>query len=245
MSDATPTPPPSAEEGHGAPAHESETSEPKESAKQKATAAAGAARDAAKAALGNLGNTVGKVFGGAKGTIIAFITLPLLIFKGDLTSRILTFGFLASVLLVFLTSSQLYHRFVPQHVKTPTTEAGQGVTRFLEEEKKIAIMAANVLFLERFSGSLDSGPGQPSVFELELYVEADSPESAAILRAHLPQTREMVSGVIQGRKYEALITDEGKNALKRDILDAVNRTLRRWAAKGQVKKVYFTKFVMG
>ncbi len=243
MSDATPTPP---HDPHAKADHEGSAGDPHaKSGKEKAAAAAGAAKDAARAGLKTASAALGRVFGGAKGSVIAFITLPLLLFKGDLASRILTFGFMASVLLLVMTSRQLYERFIPQHIKTPTSEAGQGVTKFLEEEKKLAIMTANVLFLERFSGSLDSGPGLPGVFELELYVEADSPESAAILRAHLPQAREMVSGVIQGRKYEALMTDAGKNALRQDILGAVNRTLRRWATKGQVKKVYFTKFVMG
>ena len=240
MSDATPTPPP-ASPGE----HKDDLGHPKENAKQKAAAAAGAAKNAAAAAARKVGDALGGVFGGAKDSVIGFITLPLLLFRGDWTSRILTFGFMASVLLLVMTSTQLYHRFIPKHVAAPVSEASMGMTRFLEEEKKIAIMAANVLFLERFSGSLDSGPGLPGVFEIELYVEADSPESAAVLRAHLPQAREMVSGVIQGRKYEVLLTDEGKNTLRRDILEAVNRTLRRWATKGEVKKVYFTRFVMG
>lgn len=225
-------------------------------AKEKAAAAAGAAKNAAKAGLKAFAGFGARYGGNARGVAVgafrAVFSLPMLLLSGDMTTRALIVGFAASVVLVCMTSVQLYDRFMPRVFRHSKSELGAGVSHFLEEEKKLAIAAANVLFLERFSGALDSkgetlsdGEGRAGVFELEIYVETDSPESTGVLRAHLAQTREIVSGVLQGHTYDELISDAGKEKLKKDVQGAVVRVLHRWTNKGAIKRVYFTRFIMG
>lgn len=210
----------------------------------KANAAADAAKNAAKAGL----DAFKKIGTGAAGKLVhslkSIASLPLLIFRGDLNTRLLTLGFAASLVLICVAAARLYERFMPA-APSAHTAAGSSMSKFLEGEKQLAIATANMVFLDKFSASVSASTGGVKVLEFELFVENDSPETSSIVKGHLEEVREFVANAIQGLDYDKLITPEGKDALKKHLTEALNRGLKRWTKKGQIKQLFFTRFVMG
>lgn len=216
----------------------------KEAAPDKKAAAAAAAKAGFQAVKGLSKGVAGKFFGIVKG----IVSLPLLLFRGDLLTRLLMLGFLASLGLVGLASHRLFQRFVAPYIaaaKKGDSKAGSGMNSYFEQEKELAIATANLVFLDKFSATFQATVGAMSVFEFELFVENDSPETSSIVKARTAEIRELVANAIQGQSYDALLLPEGKEQLKERIADHINKGLKRWTPGGKVKKVYFTKFVMG
>ncbi|MEW6056052.1 MAG: flagellar basal body-associated FliL family protein [Bdellovibrionota bacterium] len=199
-----------------------------------------------KAGLGSAGKFAKGALGGLKSAIVALVSLPLLLLRGDLLTKVLTAGLLVSVLLIGLTSVKLYQRFIHplMPAKDSSSVASQGMNKFVEEQKQLAIAASNLVFLERFQTSIHSPKAKMGILEFELYVECDKPETSAVVRTKLAQLHEAISIVAQDQNYDDLIGDEGKDALKEKILKAVNASLKRLKIKGSIKNVYFTKFIM-
>lgn len=119
------------------------------------------------------------------------------------------------------------------------------MNKLFEQEKEFAIATANLVFLDRFSSSLSAKTGRIQVYEFELFIENDSPETSAIVKAHIEEVREFVANAMQGQSYEELLSVEGKEKLKKHLTEALNRGLKRWTKTGSVKRLYFTRFVMG
>lgn len=70
-------------------------------------------------------------------------------------------------------------------------------------------------------------------------VEASSQEVVAELTARDPQLKDIVIAVLSSRTMADIASAEGKESVKREIRDAMNRLL----AKGKVRGVFFTEFV--
>ena len=219
---------------------------PKESAKDKAKAQL-------DAKLNALRGMSGKAAAKFKGLCLGILRLPLLLFTGDLSTKLLMMGFVTSLALIALTSLQLIQHFGPRvgfHVGGAGGHGEQkelegGLTRFFGAQKELQIATANLLFLEKFSASLRAESGNVRAFDAEIYLECDSPDTSAFLKGRVDQVRELVSGAIQGQVYEKLMTDEGKLEFRQTIAEAVNRGLQRWKVRGSIKRVFFSRFVMG
>lgn len=54
------------------------------------------------------------------------------------------------------------------------------------------------------------------------------------------QIRDMIVGILSSQKFEDLLTRGGKENLKREIQNAINKILKN----GKIKNIYFTEFVM-
>lgn len=212
---------------------------------QKITDAGAAAKKYATEFVKNLKGLGPALVASVKSVIQSVLDFPRLLIQSDLLTRILILGFIASVCLLCVTGVRLYKRFGPKppspHVKTHEEIAEE---RALEEQKQLKILASNIVFLEMFSANLVSKREKVKKFELELYVEADSPETAGKIKGHILQVREAVSSTIQGLRAEELITDEGKLKLKAGLLSAINSGLKKWAPGGVAKRIYFTRFQM-
>lgn len=237
-----------------------------------AMAAADAAKNALASGMGVFRKLGSGVLGRIKDTILGILSVPLLIVRGDLSARLLLLGFVSSLALLAITSMQLFERFAPRRgLKTPHSvpaghevegnaeqgvdheDSGEeeedlsgGVSKFFEEQKRLTVATANVLYLDRFSATLRSDYDKAKVFEVEVYVECDAPETSALLKAHYDEVRELISSAVQGQVYEQLITEDGKNGFRQRIVDAVNGGLQtKWKSGGVVRRVFFTKFIMG
>lgn len=175
----------------------------------------------------------------------SIVSLPMLIVRGDLATRLLLLGFAASVALLAMTSAQLVQRFAPKRTASkPQAHVMTEEERKAEEQKALQLVSANMLFLDSFTASLVVKGGRDQKIQLEMYLEANEPETSAILRGHLPQVRETVASAIQGQLYDDLLTEEGKEKFKSQLIVALNKTLAHWTKTGKVKAVFFTRFIM-
>lgn len=64
------------------------------------------------------------------------------------------------------------------------------------------------------------------------------------IEEHMPVIRNDILVLLGGQSFEQVSTREGKEQLRAQILDAVNRILQQQAGTQGVQAVYFTNFVM-
>jgi flagellar FliL protein len=72
--------------------------------------------------------------------------------------------------------------------------------------------------------------------ELELSEEALRHE----IMTRLPQIRNALLMIIPNKKFEDIVDSEGKEALREEMLTAMNEYL----TKGEVMNIYYTEFVI-
>lgn len=68
-------------------------------------------------------------------------------------------------------------------------------------------------------------------------------ETLAALKKNEPMIRNNLLMLIGAQDSGALNTREGKEALRKAMLDDVNAVLEKVAAKGQVQEIFFTSFI--
>ncbi len=69
-------------------------------------------------------------------------------------------------------------------------------------------------------------------------------ENVGILKANEPMIRNNLLMLISAQDAANLNTGEGKEALRKAMLDEVTSVLVKMAGKGEVKEIFFTSFVM-
>jgi|YNPNPStandDraft_1061719.scaffolds.fasta_scaffold12010_6 flagellar FliL protein len=125
---------------------------------------------------------------------------------------------------------------VKKSVKVEEEEGKKG-----KEEKKGKEKAAPkpLLRLDTFIVNLadqDSSRYLRTTIELELMDEVTQQE----LEKRMAPVRDAILGVLPTKKVQDIITAEGKQALKNQLLDAINKVL----TKGKVINLYYTEFVI-
>ncbi len=227
-------------------------------------AAALATKEKLQKGIGHLKGVFGKVSGRFSSSLAAVAKLPIqllkvlfnslvhLLIRGDLMTKFLILGFAAGIALVLFTSGEIYTRYLkrPEAGDIAGGQAGKKAEIaadfdvFLKARQSQLQAIENLVFLEGFSADIPAGKGEVKVFEVEVFVECDKPETAAWVRAHLSQSKETVSTVLQSKTYEQLITNEGKNRLKGEIVTSLNTLIQKSFA-GKVKRAYFSHLIMG
>lgn len=81
---------------------------------------------------------------------------------------------------------------------------------------------------------------------LQVSVEVMSRDGAAIeaVQRHTPAVRNALIALFSERDYEALLTRDGKEALRQEALEVIRQELAMLTGKPQVEDVYFSSFVM-
>ena len=64
------------------------------------------------------------------------------------------------------------------------------------------------------------------------------------ITTHLPHIRNNVVFILSSKRYEDLITPEGKEELRKQVLTEVRKILKKETGNGDVEDIYFTSFVM-
>ncbi len=64
------------------------------------------------------------------------------------------------------------------------------------------------------------------------------------ITTHLPHIRNNVVFLLSSKRYEDLITPEGKEDLRKQVLKEVRKILKKETGNGDVEDIYFTSFVM-
>lgn len=81
---------------------------------------------------------------------------------------------------------------------------------------------------------------------LQVSVEVMSRDGAAIeaVKRHTPAVRNALIALFSERDYEALLTRDGKEALRQEALEVIRQELTSLTGKPQAEDVYFSSFVM-
>ena len=87
-------------------------------------------------------------------------------------------------------------------------------------------------------------PGKARFLQVGMDLMAHDQAVIDGLKQHMPAIRNELLLLFSGKSYETLASREGKEAIKTEILEAVNRILAAREIKGRVEEVYFTTLVM-
>ncbi|NGP52526.1 flagellar basal body-associated FliL family protein [Thioalkalivibrio sp. XN8] len=81
---------------------------------------------------------------------------------------------------------------------------------------------------------------------LQVSVEVMSRDGAAIetVQRHTPAVRNALIALFSERDYEALLTRDGKEALRQEALEVIRQELTLLTGEPQAEDVYFSSFVM-
>jgi flagellar FliL protein len=81
-------------------------------------------------------------------------------------------------------------------------------------------------------------PGQPRYLKVTLHVETY--QKGEEFEKRLPQSRDSVLTILSSKNSKDLMTSEGKNALREEIKEKLNRLL----VETKVRNIYFTEFII-
>ncbi|MDR3038273.1 MAG: flagellar basal body-associated FliL family protein [Candidatus Adiutrix sp.] len=85
-----------------------------------------------------------------------------------------------------------------------------------------------------------SDAGGKRLLKLTMSIEAETPESADEVNAKMPQLRDDILMLLSSIQYDDVATMDGKQRLKNQMLNRVNRSL----TKGKIKNIYFSEMVV-
>lgn len=88
-------------------------------------------------------------------------------------------------------------------------------------------------------------PKPARYLQVDVQLMAFKPEVLTAVEENMPVVRNDILVLLGSQTYDAVNNREGKDALRQQILDAVNRILKIQAgSKDKLQAVYFTSFVM-
>lgn len=86
--------------------------------------------------------------------------------------------------------------------------------------------------------------GKKKMLQMDATVYTHNQEVVDFLTANKPMVRHHLINILEGHDSNSLITLEGKQILQKELQDAIAEKMKAMNAKGEVKAIYFTKFVM-
>lgn len=136
--------------------------------------------------------------------------------------------------------------------------AGGGVTFFLMKgdsakgekvehaEEEEAVVHVEKLYFEMSKPIVVDFPQGSAVQHGRITVSmlAEGAETMGVLKKNEPMIRNNLLMLIGAQDSNVLNTPEGKDMLRKAILDEVTAVLKKMAGKGQVDEIFFTSFVM-
>ncbi len=88
------------------------------------------------------------------------------------------------------------------------------------------------------------GKSKARFMQIGLEVATTSERSYAAVKKHLPVIRNEIVLLLSGQKYEEMVTPEGKEQLRAELIETINNILKKHKAKKGIDNIYFTSFVM-
>ncbi len=83
-----------------------------------------------------------------------------------------------------------------------------------------------------------------SYLQVELEVMARSQEPLDVLTRHMPRVRNDILLLLSSQRFESISTTAGKEALRRQILEHLQKVVEEETGEPGVEAVYFTSFIM-
>ncbi len=88
------------------------------------------------------------------------------------------------------------------------------------------------------------GKSKARFMQVGLEVATSSEKSYAMVKKHLPVIRNEIVLLLSGQKYEEMVTPEGKEQLRAELIETINTILKQHKAPKGIDNIYFTSFVM-
>lgn len=88
------------------------------------------------------------------------------------------------------------------------------------------------------------GRGQARFLQVNIEGLTRDPSVKEDITLHIPHIRNNIVLLLSSKTYDELITAEGKETLRKEILAEVKKILKRETGRDEVENIYFTSFVM-
>ncbi|MCU7940669.1 MAG: flagellar basal body-associated FliL family protein [gamma proteobacterium symbiont of Bathyaustriella thionipta] len=88
------------------------------------------------------------------------------------------------------------------------------------------------------------GKSKARFMQIGLEVSTTNERSYAAVKKHLPVIRNEIVLLLSGQKYEEMVTPDGKEQLRAELIETINNILKKHKAKKGIDNIYFTSFVM-
>lgn len=132
--------------------------------------------------------------------------------------------------------------------KPAQTETSQGEEGASEEktEEESAEDVADISYwpLEPHFVLNFEGKSKARFMQIGLEVSTTNEKSYAAVKKHLPVIRNEIVLLLSGQKYEEMVTPDGKEQLRAELIETINNILKKHKAKKGIDNIYFTSFVM-
>lgn len=151
----------------------------------------------------------------------------------------------AAVLLLLAIGGGLFFAGVfdsePEATETAQNAQGDAI-----EEEEVDAEAAEVSYwpLEPAFVLNFEGKSKARFMQIGLEVATSNDKSYAAVKKHLPVIRNEIVLLLSGQKYEEMVTPEGKEQLRAELIETINIILKKHKAKKGIDNIYFTSFVM-
>ncbi len=132
--------------------------------------------------------------------------------------------------------------------ETQATESAQtakaGDEKTVEEEQPEALAERSYWPLEPPFVLNFEGKSKARYMQIGLEVATTNSKAYEAVKKHLPVIRNEIVLLLSGQKYEEIVTPEGKEQLRAELIETVNKVLKQHKVKKGIDNIYFTSFVM-
>jgi len=88
------------------------------------------------------------------------------------------------------------------------------------------------------------GKSKAKYMQIGLVTMARSQKSVDTMKKHMPAIRNELTFLLSSQKYVEMVTPEGKEQLRDEIMETINSVIKSHGAGAGMQKIYFTSFVM-
>lgn len=88
------------------------------------------------------------------------------------------------------------------------------------------------------------GKGRAQFLQVNIDGMTRDPSVKEDITLHLPHIRNNIVMILSGKNYDELITMEGKESLRKELLAEIKKILQSETGKDAIEDIYFTNFVM-
>lgn len=154
--------------------------------------------------------------------------------KGKLFSLLIIFGI---VLAVSVGGYFAYSMYIGPKFLQKGKDSAKNAPKEAEKHDKLGI----VISLKPFVVNLIDEKGARYLkMTMELEIDSEEEEAKAEVEKHVPQFRDSVIMLLTSKRYEDIMTLEGKIKMRDEILARTNRFLK----DHKIRNVYFSEFVV-
>lgn len=88
------------------------------------------------------------------------------------------------------------------------------------------------------------GKSRVKYMQIALVAMSRNKKAIDMAKTHNPAIRNELTFLLSGQKFDEIVTADGKEQLKEEIMDTINAILKENGVGSGLEKIYFTSFVM-